>query len=323
MPETATPLAYPRVAVLGAGTMGHALALVHALGGCRVRLQDIDRAALARAPGLIAAAAGTLVASGACTAAEADAARSRIATSTEAAEAVADADLVVEAIVEDTEIKRGLFAEIARHAPAHAVVASNTSYLDVFPLMPETLGPRALIVHWYTPPYIVDLVDLVGGPATDPAEVERMRGFLTDLGKHPVVLRRFVPGYVANRIQAAINQEVYWLLDEGIADAQTIDDAIRHGLATRLAILGHMMKADYTGLDMVQRGLASGAYVVPEPRTRSTTLDALIAAGRRGVTHGAGFYDYGGRSADALFAERDRKLLALKAAIARIEEEGT
>jgi 3-hydroxybutyryl-CoA dehydrogenase len=232
--------------------------------------------------------------------------------------ALADADLVVEAVVEDPTVKRALFARIDALAPRDALIASNTSYLDIFPMVPSSRAATTLIAHWYTPPYLVDLVDLVGGDGTDPAAIATLRDLYAAWGKKPVVLRRFIPGYVANRLQAALSREVNWLLDEGYATPQDIDDAVIHGLALRMPVLGHLKKADFTGLDMTRRALAN-ATVVPAPdRTRCETLETLLAAGRGGVMTGAGFFEYGGRSADELFRARDERLLSLKQHLRRI-----
>ncbi len=300
------------VAVLGAGLMGHALALVHALGGTRVVLQDVAPAALAKAPELIAAALATLVEAGEVEADTAAATQARIRTTATIRDAVTAADLIVEAVVEDPLVKREVFATIDAHAPKHALIASNTSYLDVFPLVPPSRARTTLIAHWYTPPYIVDLVDLVGSPATDPAAIETLRALYAGWGKKPVVLKRFIPGYVANRIQAAINREVFQLLDEGYASAQDIDDAVVHGLALRFPVLGHLKKADFTGLVITQRALANQTVEPAPKRDRSETLDRLIAEGRSGVMAGRGFFDYGGRTPGELFRARDTRLLSLK-----------
>lgn len=308
------------VAVLGAGIMGHALALVHALGGCRIVLQDVSSAARAKAPELIDAALDTLVGGGEIDRAAADAARARIAVVEDLETAVSGSDLVVEAVVEDPEVKRALFARIDACAPAQALIASNTSYLDIFPMVPTSRARTTLIAHWYTPPYLVDLVDLVGGPATDPAAIETLRALYAGWGKKPVVLQRFIPGYVANRLQAALTREVFFLLDEGYASAQDIDDAVIHGLALRIPLLGHLRKADFTGLDLVRRALANATVKLAPDQTRSATLDRLVDAGRTGVMGGAGFFDYGGRSPDELFRARDERLLSLKRHLRRIGE---
>nr|WP_281411567.1 3-hydroxyacyl-CoA dehydrogenase family protein [Enterovirga sp. DB1703] len=137
-------------------------------------------------------------------------------------------------------------------------------------------------------------------------------------------MKRFIPGYVANRIQSAISAEVYHLLDEGVASPREIDDAIIHGLAPRIPVLGHLAKADFTGLELQRHALRNATYQPPSPRTRSEVLDRLCAEGRTGVMAGRGYFDWGGRPPEELFRERDRKLLALKKAMKAIGRmEGT
>ena len=185
-------------------------------------------------------------------------------------------------------------------------------------LIPKRRQSRALIAHWYTPPYLVDLVDIVGGPECDPAAVRQMRDLCAAMGKQPIVMRKFVPGYIANRLQSAIGLEVQQLLDDGVATAEEIDAAIIHGIALRLPILGVLAKADFTGLPMMRHALANKMYTPPAVRGRSESLDRLVDAGRTGVMSGAGFYDWGGKDPAALFEARDRRLLQLKQALRQI-----
>jgi 3-hydroxybutyryl-CoA dehydrogenase len=145
-----------------------------------------------------------------------------------------------------------------------------------------------------------------------------LRDLYAGMGKRPIVMRKFVPGFIANRIQAVMSMELYALLDDGVADAAEIDAAIIHGLALRMPLLGHMMKADFTGLPLVQKALANATVPPPRQRGRCEAVDRLMAEGATGVASGRGFYDYGGRSPADLFAERDRKLLALKRALREI-----
>ena len=313
------------IAVVGGGLMGHGIALVLALAGHGVRLTDTRPETCGAVPGLMASALATLKEAGAAPEGW-DAERLGRAVRIEAdlPAAVAGADLVIEAITENPEAKRALFAELDRLCPPETILASNTSYLDVFPLLPADRQARALVMHWYTPPYIIDLVDVVPGPSTDPAVIAAMADLVVGLGQKPVVLKRFVPGYIANRIQQAISAEVFHLLDEGYATTREIDEAIIHGLSLRIPILGHLAKADFTGLELTQRALANATYTPPPPRTRSETLDALCGQGRTGVMAGRGYFDWGGRDPADLFRERDRKLLALKKAMAGIGRmEGT
>ncbi|HKH34394.1 MAG TPA: 3-hydroxyacyl-CoA dehydrogenase family protein [Beijerinckiaceae bacterium] len=307
------------VAVLGAGIMGHGIALVFALGGHRVRLTDSRAEALDKAPGLMEAALETLR-----EAEEVDASwtaeklSQAIRCCGTLEETVPDAEVVIEAITELPDAKRALFEEIDGLLGEHAILASNTSYLDVFPLIPARRQRQALIAHWYTPPYLVDLVDIVPGPETDPANIERMRELIVGLGQVPIVLQRFISGYIANRIQSAITLEAFKLLDEGYATAREIDDAIIHGLALRIPILGHLAKADFTGIELVRNALANRTYEPPRPTGQSEAVDKLVDQGRTGVMAGKGFFDWGGRTPAELFRERDRRLLALKKALREI-----
>jgi 3-hydroxybutyryl-CoA dehydrogenase len=305
------------VAVVGAGLMGHALALVFALGGHQVRLTDNNPETLERAPGLMATALATLSAAG-----EADGTwnRQRLSKAVRCfhslAETVQGATLVVEAVVERPDVKRALYAQLETMMEPDAILASNTSNLDIFPLVPEGLKPRTIIAHWYTPPYLCDLVDLC--PGTKPGIVETVRDIVAAMGKAPVLFKQMVQGYVANRLQAAMQLEVYRLLDEGLVTPKDIDDSVLHGLALRIPILGIMAKADFTGLLLMQQGMKNRSYTPPVPRDHSETLDRLIAEGRTGVMSGKGYFDWGDHSPEELFQERDRKLLALKQALRAI-----
>jgi 3-hydroxybutyryl-CoA dehydrogenase len=307
------------VAVLGAGIMGHGIALVFALGGHRVRLTDSRAEALDKAPGLMEAALETLREAGEVDASwTAEKLSQAIRCCGTLEETVPGAEVVIEAITELPEAKLALFEEIDGLLGEHAILASNTSYIDVFPLIPARRQRQALIAHWYTPPYLVDLVDIVPGPETDPANIERMRERIVGLGQVPIVLKRFISGYIANRIQSAITLEAFKLLDEGYATAREIDDAIIHGLALRIPILGHLAKADFTGIELVRNALANRTYEPPRPTGRSEAVDKLVDQGRTGVMAGKGFFDWGGRSPSDLFRDRDRRLLALKKALREI-----
>ena len=307
------------VAVVGAGLMGRALALVFALGGHQVRLTDNNKETLERAPGLMATALATLSEAG-----EADGTwnRQRLSAAVRCvqtlAEAVKGASLVVEAVVERPDVKTAVYEQLQELMDPDAILASNTSNLDIFPLVPDALQDRTIIAHWYTPPYLCDLVDLCPGPKTRPGAVETVRDIVKAMGKAPVVFKQMVQGYVANRLQAAMQLEVYRLLDEGLVTPKDIDDSVLHGLALRIPILGIMAKADFTGLLLMQQGMKNRSYTPPVPQDHSPSLDKLIDEGRTGVMAGKGYFDWGDRSPEELFRERDRKLLALKQALRAI-----
>ena len=307
-----------RVAVIGAGTMGHALALVFALGGHDVQLTDSNPVALERAQLLMETALGTLVKFGEVPPERTPSwLQSAVSRRESLAETVAHAELVIEAIVERPDAKQALYAELDKIAPAEAIWASNTSYLDVFPLIPESRQRRALIAHWYTPPYLVDLCDLVPTPSCDPAVVQQVRDMVAAMGKVPIVMRKFVPGYVANRVQAAVQGEVLKLLDEGVGTASEIDAAIIHGIALRLPILGILAKADFSGLQVGYDASRSGAGGASHGAGRKVIAE-LVESGKTGVLSGAGFYDWSGHTPAEWFQDRDRRLIELKRAFKKV-----
>ncbi|MCW8084986.1 3-hydroxyacyl-CoA dehydrogenase family protein [Sabulicella glaciei] len=306
-----------RVAVIGAGLMGHAIALVWAMGGHTVRLTDSSAETLERAQGLMEKAIATLTEYGENKGFDAAMLAQAVTRHTSLEETVEGAELIVEAIIENPEAKRTLYTELEKLAPANATIASNTSYLDVFPLMPPALLKRALIAHWYTPPYLVDLVDLVPSEELEPGRLEAVQVALNAMGQVPVVMKRFIPGYIANRIQAAVQNEVQWLIDNGYADAQMVDAAVVHGIALRMPIVGVMAKADFTGLPLLQHTFRNKMYTPPVAFESSPSMDALIAEGATGVMSGRGYYEWGEEPAK-LFEERDRKLIALKKSLREI-----
>ena len=301
------------ISVVGAGLMGHGIASVFALGGYKVTLHDVSEDALTRGQKMISEVFDTLAEAGVIDREGSTLAlKDRIICTTNLATAAAQADLIVEAVTEDAAIKRSLFSQLDTCAPLTALWASNTSSLNIFELLPARRQAKSLIAHWYTPPYIVDLVDVVPGPGTEPQAVAAVKDLLESVGKKPIVLSKFISGFIANRLQAALNLEVFFLLDQGYATPEQIDQAAKSGLALRMPLLGLLKKADYSGLELIQQLLANKTYEPPQGLERSRTLDELIKIGRTGVVAGKGFFDYHGRSAEALFRERDLKLLALQ-----------
>ncbi len=312
---------YKSVAIIGAGTMGHALGLVHALAGCNVRLYDNSSQKIREADQNIGRALETLVEAKEISTHEVAAVQDKIDCVDSLEGAVFDADLIIEAISEDAALKQTLYRSLADIMSPSSTLASNTSFLDVFPLIPDSLQNRAMIVHWYSPPYIIDLVDVVPGPVCDSNNTRQMVDFLNSMAKRPIVFKKFLPGYIANRIQGAINQEVFSLIDQEIVSPEDIDCSIIHGLALRLATMGHVQKLDYTGLDIVQSVFAARSKEKGVPDANCRTLDKLVADGAVGVQSGRGFYEYEGQQVDELFRKRDLNLLKLRRQLSFIRED--
>ena len=307
-----------RVAVLGAGVMGPGIALVFAEHGFEVELCEVRQPALDAGMASLADALDLKVQAQVCDAATARATLSRVTPRLGVAVAIARADLVVEAVPEDRDIKRAVYAQVAEVAPAHAVVWSNTSTLDVFALAPPALASRLLVAHWFAPPHILPLVEVVCQAPAPVSLREETVALLRALGKAPVVLEKFVPGFVINRLLRALGRESFDMIESGVISIAELDVAVRTSLAPRMQVLGIMQRYDYTGLHLSLRNLAD-PEIVDAPVNRSPALlQARVARGELGVGSGKGFYDYAGRSTLELQRERDLRLWQVMRGLAEL-----
>jgi 3-hydroxybutyryl-CoA dehydrogenase len=308
------------VTIVGAGTMGHSLAQVFAQGGCNVWLNDLKEEILSKAMSLIASNLMTQVELGVLEKSQQASILQRIQTSTKIAEAGKKADFVVEAIIEDAGAKKEMFQTLDQICPPEAILASNTSYMNIFQFVKTRRPEKVLIAHWFAPPHIVPLVEVVRGPETSPEAVEAVKALLIKVGKKPIVLSKFLPGFIGNRLQSALGREVLFLLDNGYATAEDIDEATKASFGLRIPILGLVKRMDFTGLDLAQKIISNRLYEPPPPLERSKSIDRLVAQGNLGVKSGSGFYDYGGRSSEEIMKERDLKLIKLREFLKKLGE---
>ncbi len=274
-----------RVAVIGAGLMGHGIAQVFAVAGYPVTLTDAHADALDSADGRIRANLRALDLD--------EAAAQRVSAVVDLEAAVADADFVVEAAAEDLAVKRALFARVEAAAAPDAVLASNTSSIPVTRIAAGlTHRGRALATHWYNPPFLVPLVEVVGTEWTDPDILAGVLALHRAVGKTAIHVRRDVPGYIGNRLQAALWREAIALVQEGVCDAETLDTVAKASFGRRLAVLGPLENADLIGTDLT---LAIHRAILPDlDRTPGPLplLERLVAEGRLGARTGAGFRDW-------------------------------
>jgi 3-hydroxybutyryl-CoA dehydrogenase len=300
------------VAIVGAGTMGHSLAQVFAQGGCKVWLNDIEEGILVKARSLIVNNLNTLTELGFLQKGQEASILGQIRTTTRIEEAAKEADLVIEAIIEDEAAKKNIFRKLDSLCPPTAILASNTSHMDIFKFVETSRPEKVLITHWFAPPHIVPLVEIVRGPKTSQETVDTVKTLLLNLGKKPIVISKFLPGFIANRLQSALGNEVFHLLDNGYATAEDIDTATKASFALRMPILGLVKRMDFTGLDLIQKVRRNATYKVPPQRMESKSVDDLIEQGKLGVKTGSGFYEYGGRPTEEIMKERDIKLIKLR-----------
>lgn len=295
------------IAVIGAGTMGVGIAVQYAMCGHPVALYSRSEATLERARKTIAKNCELMEQEALASPEAIREIPALIRTTTSVEDAVDGAWYVVESIAEDPEQKRALYGKLDAMLPEDTVLSSNTSYLDMFSLLPERRQPYAAIVHWFAPAFIMPLVEIVRGPATLDSVIDRMKQLHDGCGKTTVCMDRFVPGFLVNRLQIAMKREVMYLLDNGYCTAEDIDLAVKTSLMPRGMLLGLVQRMDFGGLSTT-----SGSYdtcpSAPNP-PEDNTLSRLVAQGRTGVKSGGGFYDYTHAPYEEILHHRDVQLI--------------
>jgi 3-hydroxybutyryl-CoA dehydrogenase len=300
-----------RVMVFGAGTMGHGISLLAAKAGHRVFMVDVSTEILNRGMDLIHSLLDWFDEEGELSSPIEDVAK-RIEPVQDYKDLVSSCDLIIEAISEDKDLKATLYRDISPHLSDNSVVTSNTSYLDVFSLAPEAMLSRFAVTHFFVPPHVVPLVEVVGGEKTDPNIVPWLLDVLSGMGQQPIAFKKYIPGLVVNRLQRAMVREMYFLLDEGIADPEQIDMAVKASLALRMPVAGIIQKLDLTGLDLVLKILKNQAIQLTAEDRIPGILEERVAAGDLGVKTGRGFYEYGGRSVEDITRDFNRRIYALR-----------
>jgi 3-hydroxybutyryl-CoA dehydrogenase len=300
-------MAKARIAVIGAGLMGHGIAQVFALAGHDVTIYDSIAVSLDSAKARILTNLRDL--------GDDSAAVERVTPQGDLAAAVRDADYVVEAVLEDLALKQKLFVEIERHVRSDTILASNTSVISITGIM-EGLKDRsrALGTHWWNPPYLVPLVEVIGTQWTSQHAIDWTIALHKAAGKTPVHVKKDVPGFVGNRLQHALWREAISLVEHGICDAETVDAVIKASFGRRLAVLGPLENADLVGTDLT---LAIHQTVLPDIESRSSPspyLERLVEDKRLGFKSGEGFRKWSAAEQAAL---RSKVLQHLKNARAQ------
>jgi 3-hydroxybutyryl-CoA dehydrogenase len=301
-----------RVAVLGLGTMGHGIAQTFALAGHDVAC--FDESASVRESlfervreNLAAFVAAELVGPEQV---EPTLARLRLTDSED--EAGGDAEFLIEAIPEDLAVKQALLARVERITAPETILASNSSSIPISRSGRLLEHPeRALVTHWFNPPHVTPIVEVVPGPLTSESVVKATMQLLARAGKLPIHVRRELPGFLVNRVQVAIQREVWDLLEQGVATREEIDAAIRGTVGFRFAVMGPLEMHDFGGLDIQ---LATYRNLVGEIRSDArapAVVGGLVAEGHLGIKSGRGFYDYPPERLVARRTRRDSLLLAL------------
>jgi len=275
-------MAQARIAVIGAGLMGHGIAQVFALAGHVVTIYDSVKASLDSAKARIRANLKDL--------GDDESVVERVTPVRDLAQAVRAADYVVEAVLEDLAVKQKLFVDIEEHVRPDTILASNTSVIPITKIMQGLQKrERALGTHWWNPPYLVPLVEVIETQWTAPETVAFTMQLHAAAGKQPAHVKKDVPGFIGNRLQHALWREAIALVENGICDAVTVDAVIKAAFGRRLAVLGPLENADMVGTDLT---LAIHKTVLPDIDSRpapSPYLEKLVKDGKLGFKSGEGF----------------------------------
>ncbi|MCK9356197.1 MAG: 3-hydroxyacyl-CoA dehydrogenase family protein [Dehalococcoidia bacterium] len=299
-----------KVAVIGAGIMGHGIAQSLATAGYEVTVTDTNAAALESVPARVERNLAAFIDAGLIAAADVPVILGRIHTAPSLEEAAAGADVVIEAATENQDLKRQLFNRLDAACPERTILTSNSSSLLISEFASETKRQdRCILTHWMNPPHIVPAVEVIPGPFTSQETIEVVTRMLRRAGKLPVRLQKEIPGYLVNRIQMAMFREVWSLWSKGVASAEDLDMAVRGSFGFRLPSVGPLLANDLAGDEttyVIARRLLPIIDSSPEP---STAFREMVEKGDFGLKTGRGFYDHTPQEWQAIVDKRDRDLL--------------
>lgn len=288
-----------QMAVIGAGLMGHGIALTLARAGQYVTISDPHAETLKSAPKRISDSLKVLGAD------EEEIARAlkMIELCSSVGAAVRKAEFVFEAAPEKLDLKRQIFAEVEQHAPVHTVLASNTSVIQITKIMEGLSRPeRALGTHWWNPPHMIPLVEVIKTEWTDGDVADRMMALLASAGKTPVLVEKDVPGFIGNRLQHALWREAVSLVERGICDAEAVDTVVKSCFGRRLAVLGPLENADLVGTDLTLDIHENVLFDLESRQGPSPYLKQLVEDGKLGMKTGEGFRKWTEAEAEAVRA---------------------
>jgi len=301
-----------KVGIIGAGTMGHGIAQAYAQEGYPVTITDISKSSLAGVKDRIKSNLETLAREGLISKTEIARILGRITVVDRLESAVEDVQFVTEAIFEDLPAKTKVFHDMEKSCSPECLLASNTSSFPMTQIASRMERPeRAIVTHWVNPPYLVPLVEVVPGEKTSEETYKTAYEILLKIKKVPVKVQKEIIGFLINRIQTAMNREVYHLVEIGAASAEDVDRAVVASLGFRLAFLGPLMVRDLGGLDVTAKVDETLLGEISSSTQVSQMLKDKVVRGELGAKTGKGFFSYSPESLARIIKERDRRFIHL------------
>lgn len=299
-----------QISIIGAGTMGHSIALTVAWRNLSATIFAMDESEVERAAASIQQKVDTLVQAALLSEDDSKQLLRNIRFTTSLMDCIKGTDFIIEAVPEKLEIKKELYQLVEAFIQPHIPIASNTSGIPTSSLSAEMLYPeRFIITHFWNPAHLIPLVEVVPGKATSEKTVEQTMDLLEQLGKKAILVRKEVPGFIGNRLQFALFREAQYLMSEGVASKEDIDLAVTHSIGRRLPITGPLMSADFTGLDIVH-AISEYLYedLCSETKPGATTTQ-LIEKYHLGVKSGQGFYTWDEEEINEISKRREQLLI--------------
>jgi len=296
------------IVVVGGGTMGHGIAQTYAGNGFKTTLVDVKPEALETAKNLVTSSIKTMLDADFITAEQAKSVETNLFYTTDIGVA-ADADLVVEAVPEDPDLKKSIFTKLDGICRKDTILTSTTSAMNIYEFVKVSNIGRLLIAHWCNPPHILPLVEIVAGPETDSEVVLTMRKLLEELGKSPVVLKEPVPGFIINRLNLALMRECSYMVEQGWVSPEDVDIAYCCNQGMKAPFEGPLRMMDFIGWDI---GCMAGMFLYPSI-SNATEVGPLalqmLDEERLGVKVGRGLYDYSGKTIEEIQQAREAHVL--------------
>ena len=281
------------IAVVGAGLMGHAIAQVFASKGHEVSLMDVNERVLGEALENIRSNLGFLAENGIGTEEDIEPALKNIRTTSDLREAATGARFVVEAVCERLDLKQGLFVKLEQYCSPQTIFATNTSAISITEIAAKVRRRERVVgTHFWNPPYLIPLVEVIGGRHTSAEVVDYTFDLLKTAGKHPVKVKKDVPGFVGNRLQHALWREAVSIVDQGIADAATVDEVIKNSFGIKLPVLAPLETADMVGLDLTLQIHEHILRRIDRSMSPAALLRRKVERGELGLKTGRGFYEW-------------------------------